>query len=78
METSDLLLAVQVRQLAADLRNAARSAYYTEIYEGCDEPARALALAKWDEKHQLSSFVPVALQEVRHVSLQILALRAAW
>jgi hypothetical protein len=71
MRTLDLLLAVQVRQLAADLRSAARAAFYTSIFEHMPEDDRKRELAEWERAHPLAGFIPLALDEIEQVADRI-------
>lgn len=68
MSTLELLLAFQLRGLAADLRSAARASFYSGIFETCDEPQRREQLAKWDREHPIARFIPIALEEVEQVA----------
>ncbi|MFK3738737.1 hypothetical protein [Massilia sp. TN1-12] len=68
MSTLELLLAFQLRSLAADLRSAARANFYAGIFDNSDEAQRREKLAEWDREHPINRFVPMALQEVEEVA----------
>jgi hypothetical protein len=75
MQTLDLLLAMQIRNLAADLRSAARASFYAGIYDGLDEAARKTRLAAWERENPVTRFIPVALEEIEQVADYIAELR---
>lgn len=77
MRNLDLLLAVQVRQLAADLRSTARAAFYTGIFEHMPEEDRKRALSDWERAHPLTGFIPLALAEVEATADHIQSLLEA-
>jgi hypothetical protein len=70
MQTLDLLFAIQLRNLAADLHSAARANYYTGIFGRYDEDGRRTMLAAWENENPVSRFIPVALEEVEHIAEQ--------
>lgn len=71
MQTLELLFAVQVRNLAADLRSSARAHYYAGIFERADEAERKARLAAWESENPVSRFIPAALEEIEQVAQQV-------
>jgi len=71
MQTIDLLLAAQVRNLAMDLRSTARAGFYAGIFERMNEEERKRELAAWERAYPLAGFIPVALAEIEQVAAHI-------
>lgn len=71
MQTLELLLAFQLRSLAADLRSAARASFYAGIFDSSTEAERREKLAVWERDYPLEHFIPAALGEVEQVAAQV-------
>ncbi len=71
MQTLELLLAVQVHSLAADLRSSARARFYAGVFERLGEDERQHRLAAWDRDNPIARFIPVALEEIEQTAEHI-------
>lgn len=71
MQTLELLLAFQLRGLAADLHSAARANFYAGIFDRSNEAERREKLAMWERDHPIERFIPVALDEIEQVAEQV-------
>lgn len=71
MQTLELLLAIQVRNLAADLRSSARANFYAGVFDRMNEEERKFKLAAWERENPIARFIPVALEELEQVAEHI-------
>jgi hypothetical protein len=68
MQTLELLLAFQLRSLAADLHSTARAGYYASIFATNNEAERRAKLEAWEKEHPIKTFIPIALEEVEQIA----------
>lgn len=71
MQTLEMLLAVHVHNLAADLRSSARARFYAGVFDRMSEDERHRMLAAWERENPIARFIPVALEEVEQTAGQI-------